>query len=172
MDTKKQEEFVMLFSRHQPDLRRYIYSLCGNLGDTDDILQNCSIALWRKFEQYDSSMPFKNWAFRFAYFEVMKFHDQSKKMKVLQDETRELLNLEFAEEEDKRNAQRHFLGACIAQLDEKDQKLIKLRYEEKMTVKRINEMYSETGKKIYRSLERIRSKLLLCVNYKLLESGW
>ena len=95
MDNRKQEEFVLLFSRHQADISRYIYSLSTNLADTEDILQNCSLALWRKFDDYEKSQPFKNWAFRFAYYEVMKFYEKQKRECQLSDATMSLLSQEF-----------------------------------------------------------------------------
>ena len=73
------EKFIKLFSQSQPDIRRYIYSLCQNMSDMEDILQETSLSLWRKFDQYDHKQPFLNWAFRFAYFEVMKYREKKKK---------------------------------------------------------------------------------------------
>jgi RNA polymerase sigma-70 factor, ECF subfamily len=166
------EKFVMLFSKSQPDIRRYIYSLCLNMGDTEDILQETSLALWRKFETYDSTKPFLNWAFRFAYFEVMKFKEKNKRSISFCETTLKILSEEHADDLEQQRAQRRILKQCVRKLPDDEQELIALRYSEKMSVASINEMFSETGKKIYRAFERIRSKLQKCVEVTLSEEGW
>lgn len=166
------EKFVRLFGQSQPDLRRYIYSLCNNMGDTEDILQETSLALWRKFDQYQSDQPFLNWSFRFAYFEVMKFREKQKKKHSLCETTLKILAEEYAENLDILKAQRRVLEQCVAKLPEREKELIALRYGQKLTITKINEMFSETGKKIYRAFERIRYKLYECIDLTLTEEGW
>ena len=172
MDNDQHEKFVLLFGQSQPDLRRYIFSLCQNMGDTEDILQETSLALWRKFESYDSKQPFLNWAFRFAYFEVMKFREKQKKRFALCETTLKILAEEHADNLDVLKAQRRMLKECLAKLPEQEKELIDMRYGQKMTITSINELFSETGKKIYRAFERIRMKLYKCVDLTLNEEGW
>jgi len=171
-NNEKHEKFVTLFSQKQPDLRRYIYSLCQNMGDCEDILQETSLSLWRKFDQYDSKQPFLNWAFRFAYYEVMKFRDKQKKKYALCEATLKILAEEHADNLEVLKVQRRLLQQCIAKLPEREKELIELRYGQKLTITRINEMFSETGKKIYRAFERIRHKLYTCIDVNMTEEGW
>lgn len=171
-DNQNHEKFVLLFGQSQPDLRRYIYSLCHNMGDTEDILQETSLALWRKFEKYDSKQPFLNWSFRFAYYEVMKFREKQKKTHALCETTLKILAEEHADNLDILKAQRRVLEHCVAKLPEHEKELIELRYGQKLTITKINQMFSETGKKIYRAFERIRFKLYECVDLTLTEEGW
>lgn len=172
MNNELHEKFVRLFGQSQPDLRRYIYSLCQNMGDTEDILQETSLALWRKFETYNSSQPFLNWAFRFAYFEVMKFREKQKKRYSLCETTLKILAEEHEENVEVLKAQRRILKDCLAKLPQQEKELVDLRYGQQMTVTSINEIFSETGKKIYRAFERIRMKLYKCVDVTLTEEGW
>lgn len=172
MDNDQQEKFVLLFGQSQPDLRRYIYSLCQNMGDTEDILQETSLALWRKFSGYDSSQPFLNWAFRFAYFEVMKFREKQKKRFSLCETTLKILAEEHADKLEAVKAQRRILKECVAKLPREEKELVDMRYGQKMSISSINELFSETGKKIYRAFERIRMKLYKCVDLSLNEEGW
>ncbi len=164
MDKHNQEKFVILLGQVQPDLRRYIYSLCHNMADTEDVFQETSLALWRKFESYDSSQPFLNWAFRFAYYEVMKLRDKDKKRKVLSEETLKLLADEWERDHDLSQIHDRLLTSCVSKLEESEQELIKMRYSQKMTVVKMNQHFGETGKKTYRALERIRFKLYACID--------
>ena len=172
MNNEQHEKFVRLFGQSQPDLRRYIFSLCQNMGDTEDILQETSLALWRKFETYNSSQPFLNWAFRFAYFEVMKFREKQKKRYSLCETTLKILAEEHEENVEVLKAQRRILKECLAKLPQQEKELVDLRYGQQMSVTSINEIFSETGKKIYRAFERIRLKLFKCVDVTLTEEGW
>ena len=171
MDNDSQERFVILLGQVQPDLRRYIYSLCHNMGDTEDVFQETSLALWRKFDSYDKSQPFLNWAFRFAYFEVMKFREKAKKQQILSEETLKLLSQECQKDQDIKKDHERFLSGCVAKLDDKEKELVKMRYSKKMTVVKINQHFGETGKKIYRALERIRFKLYACIDNHLESEG-
>ena len=167
MDNQSQEKFVLLLGQVQPDLRRYIYSLCHNMGDTEDIFQETSLALWRKFETYDNSQPFLNWSFRFAYFEVMKFREKAKKRQVLSEETLKLLAEECQKTQDIQKDHERFLSVCVAKLADEEKNLVNMRYSQKMSVVKMNQHFGETGKKIYRALERIRFKLYACIDNKL-----
>lgn len=142
------------------------------MGDMEDILQETSLALWRKFEQYDHKQPFLNWAFRFAYYEVMKFREKKKKAYSLCEETLKILSEEYMSDFGKLKAQRRILQQCVLKLPQHEQELVDLRYNKRMTVTSINQQFEETGKKIYRAFERIREKLFKCVDVTLTEEGW
>ena len=58
------DNFIGLYSKHEPNIRRYVYSLVGDASDTEDVMQETAMALWRKFEDYDPSQPFIGWALR------------------------------------------------------------------------------------------------------------
>ena len=124
MNNENQEKFVLLLGQVQPDLRRYIYSLCHNMGDTEDIFQETSLALWRKFETYDKSQPFLNWAFRFAYYEVMKFREKQKRRQVLSEETLKLLSEECQKTQEIQKDHERFLSDCVAKLEDQEKNLV------------------------------------------------
>jgi RNA polymerase sigma-70 factor (ECF subfamily) len=65
--------------RHQEDLFRYIYSLLPHQEDARDALQETSVALYRKFADYDPDKPFLAWAYGFAYLEVLKQRERNQR---------------------------------------------------------------------------------------------
>ena len=71
------ENLVLLLSQHQESIFRYIYCLVPVEADARDIQQETSLALYRKWEQFDTSRPFLPWAFRFAYLQVQKHREKS-----------------------------------------------------------------------------------------------
>jgi RNA polymerase sigma-70 factor (ECF subfamily) len=72
VEAARTELLVRLLSRHQEELFRYIFALLLHEEDARDVLQETSVALYRKFDEYDPDKPFLAWAYRFAYLEVLK----------------------------------------------------------------------------------------------------
>src|SRR4051812_12369758 len=73
------ELLVRLLSQHQEALYRYIFTLLPHAEDARDVLQETSVALYRKFAEYDPSKPFLSWAYRFAYLEVLKQRERNQR---------------------------------------------------------------------------------------------
>ncbi len=167
MSDPKHEEFVRCFAKHEADIRRYAMTLLFDPGMIDDILQETSIALWRKFDQYDKSQPFVNWACRFAYYEVM---NQRKKRRVrdknfarnFSQETFDCLADERLSQNEKLETQRQALRDCLKKLPEDDRELLGMRYTNTATIAEIAEDLGEKAKHLYRQLERIRRNLAKC----------
>ena len=59
---EKHEQFTRLLIQHEPELMRCILVAVPNRSDARDILQECSVALWRKFGNYDPERAFVAWA--------------------------------------------------------------------------------------------------------------
>jgi len=67
MSSPEQADFLRIYSRHHRDLYRYALMLVVRQSDADDVLQEASVALWKKFGDYDTSLPFLPWAKRVVY---------------------------------------------------------------------------------------------------------
>src|SRR5438309_9371359 len=76
-DSLRGELLVRLLIRHQEDLFRYIFSLLPHQEDARDALQETSVALYRKFADYDPAKPFLAWAYGFAYLEALKARERA-----------------------------------------------------------------------------------------------
>jgi RNA polymerase sigma-70 factor (ECF subfamily) len=78
-DTEKNtdhEAFLRLFSRFEGNLRAFVASLIPTWDGVDEVLQESSVVLWRKFDQFDSQgeeSSFLDWAFMIARYEVLKY---------------------------------------------------------------------------------------------------
>lgn len=87
-------DYASLLRQHQTQLFGYIYSLVRDLDDADDLFQQTSLVLWDKFNQYDCSRSFINWACGVARYEVLNFlRSRSRKRLYFSDE----LNLALVE---------------------------------------------------------------------------
>lgn len=72
-DPARYEEFVERYSQHHGRLLAYVFRLLPHRQDAEDVLQRTSIALWRKYAQFDPSGDFLAWACTVAHFEVRNF---------------------------------------------------------------------------------------------------
>ncbi|HAO65536.1 MAG TPA: hypothetical protein DCR17_02455, partial [Verrucomicrobiales bacterium] len=73
------EAFARLLVEHEQIFLRYVMTKVPNRADAHDIVQECSVALWGKFETYDQSRPFVGWALGFLRLEVLKFLRKSQR---------------------------------------------------------------------------------------------
>src|SRR3954447_2331283 len=66
-------EFAALLRREQTRLYGYIHSLVRDLNDADDLFQQTTLILWKKFAEFDPARSFFSWACGIARFEVANF---------------------------------------------------------------------------------------------------
>ena len=50
MPAARHDEFLRLYSSHHRLLYRYVLTLLGRPSDADDVMQNASVILWKKFD--------------------------------------------------------------------------------------------------------------------------
>ena len=168
----KTEQFIELYTRHERQLYRYIANLTYRIEDVDDILQNTSTTLWRKFDEYDPDRPFVSWAFAFAYNEVRNYrHKQRTKKKYFSDELIESLAVLQEENHEVLKEQRKHLKGCMAKLEEKDRFLLEHRYCLDGTIGDLATRTGQTANALYKSLQRIRRNLQLCIKAEMTEAG-
>src|SRR5207244_5989360 len=79
VEAARTELLVRLLSKHQEELFRYIFALLPHEEDAKDVLQETSVALCRKFADYDPAKPFLAWAYRFAYLEILKQRERNQR---------------------------------------------------------------------------------------------
>jgi len=169
-------KFVMLFARSEPALHGYILSLLPNWADAEEVLQQTSVVLWRKFDQHDwreSNSGFAQWACRIAQYEVFNFRRKHRRdPHVFSDELVGLLAQEAIAETDQRDAERRALSGCLAKLADRDRDLVKHCYAEGTTIKQVADRMGCTANSVYKVLSRIRAALLRCIQATLAAEGY
>jgi len=162
------EDFIRLYARHEGRLRRYVSALVPEPADVDDVLQETAIALMRKFDQYDPSRPFLNWASRFAFFEVLQHRKRARtRRRHFSRATVEAIARDYQQHEQLAEQRRQALAECLRQLGVQDRRLVELRYASDETVDSLAKRIGEPVARLYRSLARIRRMLADCVRRRL-----
>ncbi|NNE90575.1 MAG: sigma-70 family RNA polymerase sigma factor [Verrucomicrobiales bacterium] len=166
-------DFVRLWTRHQAEVGRYVYSMIPRSADAAEVLQDVSVLLWKKWDKYDPERPFVPWAIRFAYLEVLKWRQKLAREKlVFSDSLLELLHERHDEEAALMEVRRKALDSCLGKLTEQQRKWVSLRYGRHGAVKEEAEKTGISMHKIYYALEKIRTQLLDCVESFVRKEGW
>jgi RNA polymerase sigma-70 factor (ECF subfamily) len=172
VETARAELLVRLLSKHQDELFRYIFALLPHEEDARDVLQETSVALYRKFAEYDPEKPFLAWAYGFAYLEVLKQRERNQRgTRHLRRELVERLARERQQHEPMLQARLQALEQCLEQLPPADRELIRQRYQAR---ERTEEMVRRAGasrRTFFRKLDRIRRSLLECINRRTAAEG-
>lgn len=166
------ENLIVLLTRYQEHLFRYVFSLVPVEADAKDILQETSVALFRKFGGYDPQRPFLPWAYRFAYFQVQKHREKAARSPLLFSE--DVIDL-LAGERERHDAVlderlRH-LESCLEKLSPRDRALLTSRYGRRESAEEMMERFSLSRRTLFRNLEGLRRRLHECVTHQMRTQG-
>jgi RNA polymerase sigma-70 factor, ECF subfamily len=166
MDAERTETLVRLLTGNQGAIYRYIFALVPHEEDARDILQETNVALYRKFESYDADKPFLAWAYQFAYLEVLKHRDRTRRgNRAFSPEVIDRIVRDREVHEPVLEARVAALEGCLERLSPADRDLIYRRYQRGVAP---DDLASQTGtsrRTLFRNLERIRRQLLDCITH-------
>jgi RNA polymerase sigma-70 factor (ECF subfamily) len=156
--------FVQLFSVHQRSVHAYISALVPGAADADDIMQETSLVLWQKFQEFDPQRDFLRWACGVAFIAVLRFRRRTAKDKHwFNEEVLQLISTEFLERKDSRELRREALRECMKKLDSRERQYINARYSMGSSVDAVAQELGRPASAVYRMLARIRDKLFECI---------
>lgn len=165
------EQFNRLVVTHQRRIYGFIYTLVQDYAATEDILQETTTVLWRKFEQFEPGTDFGAWALRVARFSVFEWRRKQQKLPLaIGDELLlELANKAEAAQSADHLASYEALEDCLTHLAQRDRDLLQDRYTEAHPVTEIARRSGRTRDAVYKVLARIHRNLGTCIQHKLKE---
>ena len=163
-DNKGTDIFISLLIPNQRRIQAFILTLVPNISDAEDVYQETVSDMWKKFNSFEIGTDFVAWALTIAKYKVLTFRNKTGRSKV-QFSSNVCDILESAAMSKMDSLQDHFdtLKHCIKKLPEKEQFLLKLRYERDLTLQKISAMIGKTAPGIHRIIASIHSKLALCI---------
>ena len=167
------EEIVKLAYQNINQLKAYIYSLCANWSAVDDIMQETLMSLMKSAAKYDQSRDFLSWALTIARRRTIDFQRrQGREPLIFTDEIYDHLEAEFIDQEKNltQNQTIHFLHDCLKELSLENQRIMEMKYFQKMKVTQIGKKLGRSFLSVQSLLDRLRQKLKKCVARKLAES--
>ena len=106
--------FMFHYSNSIKNLRSFLRQLLPTWNDVDEVLQETSMVLWKKFSDFEDGTNFTAWACVIARFEVLKYRrKKSRDRHIFSDDILNLLADEVIEQQDRLEAQRHALDFCF-----------------------------------------------------------
>jgi RNA polymerase sigma-70 factor (ECF subfamily) len=158
-------EFADLLRRDQSRLFGYIHSLVRDLNDADDLFQQTTLILWKKFGEFDRQRSFFAWACGVARLEISNFLRSRGRQRLYFSDDLSLLLVEAQAEltdrelEDRRDA----LARCIEHLRPSDRTLLAECYGDEEGVHGAAGRRGRSTQSVYNSLRRIRRALFECI---------
>jgi RNA polymerase sigma-70 factor (ECF subfamily) len=171
-ETENRKRLMALMTRHQRQIFSYIYALVPNRYDAEDLLQETSVVICEKFNDFEEGTDFVAWGCQIAYWRVRYSRQKYARSKVVFDQ--QIVDAiaqtasEMAEELDERHLA---LGHCLQKLHLRDRELLLTRYEPGCGVEEAARRSGRTLQTAYKALARLRKLLLDCVTTKLASGG-
>lgn len=160
----RHRHFLRHFTTNEPAVRAFIRRLVPSRADADDILQEVSIVLWEKFDEFRSEGDFRAWACGIARFKVLSWlRDRGRDRLVLDSEVVALIAEESLQIESRLELQRNALETCVEKMPTKERDLLFRAYERNA---RIQEVAMTSGRSVggfYQWLHRMRKLLMDCI---------
>ena len=169
MPENRREMFVVHFARDQRRIHAFIGAMLPNVADAEEVMQETSLIMWRKWSEYREGSDFASWACGIARLEVFKFCRQKRRNTgiVLSDEILELVALEHQRQLDRSDKRTAAMLACIEELSKEQYELFVQRYSQKITTRALAEQLGRPPSTIYKAIDRTRSQLRDCIERRL-----
>jgi RNA polymerase sigma-70 factor (ECF subfamily) len=162
------DEFIELYTAHEPRLRGYVLSLVPRWSDAEDIAQRSSLILWKKFDQYEPGTNFFAWACQIVRFEVRVFNRRaSRERMVFSEAFVDAVAEETVNRQTQLQERVEALQKCVAKLTPPQRKLLRLRYDERRSVGSVAQVLNRPIDVVYKTLSRIRQTLYTCIRRQL-----
>jgi RNA polymerase sigma-70 factor, ECF subfamily len=159
-----QQRFLSLFLRSEREIFRYVAALVPNVADAEDIVQQTALALWEKFDAYDSTQPFTPWACRFALNKARQWIERRQRWQaLLQGGLAEELAQRREELRPELEVRLKHLEGCVGKLPEDQRSLVEGYYYHRTGIEKVAESSGRTVEATYKALQRIRTALQLCI---------
>src|SRR3954471_24972030 len=85
-ETEDRKRLMTLMTRHQRQIFSYIYVLVHNRSDAEDLLQETSLVICEKFNEFRDGTDFVAWACQIAYWRVRYSRQKYARSKVVFDQ--------------------------------------------------------------------------------------
>lgn len=171
MSDQSRKLFEVLVRQNEVSLIAYLRTMVRDPGLADDLFQETLITAWKRFDQYDQSLPLAPWlrgialnlarnAARRRQRECLVFSDS---INAAVETAIQAFNGTATKEWGDKPAA---LSACLAELPPRSRELIRQRYEENLNATAIAELTQQTASGVRKQLQRVRDALARCVATK------
>jgi RNA polymerase sigma-70 factor (ECF subfamily) len=163
-EDSKTNEFLRLLMANQKRIYAFILGMVPNHEDAEDLFQETVLVMWSKFDGFTRGTSFTAWGIAIAKYQILSVRKRfSRRNLQFSQAALELLQKDsdyFIEQIDSRM---QALRGCIRKLNQRDFELIRMRYEDEITVKTIAERLGRSVQSVYKRMAHIHDVLVQCV---------
>jgi RNA polymerase sigma-70 factor (ECF subfamily) len=174
MATDKQiAEFIQLYTSHEVRLRTFALSLIPNWADAEEIVQQASLVMWQKFDQFQPGTNFFAWGGKIVHLTAKDFRKRLRRDVIhFGDRFFDVVSAEAPEIAEELAARERILGECIEKLTPRQKELLRLKYEDGCRGEQMAKILKSSVDAAYEALARIRRALYDCVNRGMHRAGF
>ncbi len=158
-------QFFQLLMAHQKKFHAYILASLQNYNDAQDVMQETTTILWRKFSEFDPDTDFVAWGLTIAKFQILRhLKTRSRSKLCFNSDIMEAISKETSNQIGQIDDRLLALRQCRNKLNERDQTLLKWRFDENISIQQIAEKSGRTLQAIYKNFSRIQQALMNCID--------
>jgi len=153
----------------QNKLYAYILMYVPHSADADDIIQETASVAWEKFHTFTPGTDFARWIRKIAHHKILDHRKRGGVHRVVFSD--ELIRMIADQAElvvEQTDSRLDALKSCLKRLSAQDRQLLRWRYEEGITIKKMAEQADRPLQGLYKVMVRIHDQLRRCVNFTLL----
>src|SRR3954471_7237498 len=167
-EAEKRKELMMLITRHQRQIFAYIYTLVPDRHDAEDLLQETSLVVCEKFDEFILGSDFVAWASQIAWWRVRYSRQKFARSKVVfDDDVLEAVAKTAGTMREELDERHEALALCLQKLPARDRELVLTRYEHGSGVAEAAQRTGRSMDAAYKALNRLRKLLHDCVTNEL-----
>lgn len=163
------EAFLEVYLSNQKRILSYILCFIPNRADADDVLQNTTSVLWKKFDQYTVGTDFLAWSTTIARFEIMSYYKKKKREgKIHFDEhLQKIIDHDSNTVSDQFDQRIEALRNCLKKLISAEVHIMKMRYEEDLSFARIADRLGVSSTAAFKKVSKIHGHLIQCIRQRM-----
>lgn len=172
MDSSTANDFLNLLIKNQRRIYAFILGMAPDPNEIDDLFQETVLVMWSKFDTYERGTSFSSWGITVAKYHILsarKKHARHRRhfSPEVQNLLLERIDSHVRQLDDRVDALKH----CVKKLDNKDYRLIQMRYEVGIAIPSIADRLKRSIPAIYKRLSQIHEVLQRCVQRVLASEG-
>jgi RNA polymerase sigma-70 factor (ECF subfamily) len=171
-EASKTNDFLRLLMANQKRIYTFILGMVPNHEDADDLFQETVLVMWSKFDSFARGTSFTAWGFTIAKYQILSARKKySRTGKQFSEAALEMLQKDSVHFVGQIDSWMQALRGCIRKLNQRDYELIRMRYEDEITIKTIAERIGRSVQSVYKRIARIHDALLQCVRRTIAKEG-
>jgi RNA polymerase sigma-70 factor (ECF subfamily) len=160
--------FINLLTNDYCRLHSFVLCMVPNKADADDVMQETTLLMWEKFNEFEPGTEFYAWAKAIARYRILNLRKkQATSHCQLNDNVLELLEHDRDSYQDQADKKLDALRNCLKKLSDDHRTILQFKYSAGIPAKLIAKRTGIPLHTLYRKITNVHAVLLSCVRREL-----